>query len=123
MTYRFKRAAPVHEKWFLSTAVNCLTTLVTIHLAKTKLICLAGPALNLLNSKLSFWLPALERTPLFDIVSNSNGFTSYLHISSSAGLIEVGWITMSPLIQLSVMSTEAMNPITHFIFNNLGYRR
>ena len=65
MTYRFKRVAPEHGQWFLSTAMNCLTTLVTIHLTKTKLICLAGPGLNLLNLKLSFWLPALEKTPSF----------------------------------------------------------
>ena len=60
----------------------------------------------------------MVRTPLFNIVFNSNVFSSYLHINPSAGSIEVGWISMSPLIQLSVMSTEAMYPIIHFILKS-----
>lgn len=51
------------------------------------------------------------------------GFASYLRINPDAGSIEVGWISMSPLMQRSIKSTEAMFLMMQQIFDDLGYRR
>jgi hypothetical protein len=45
---------------------------------------------------------------VFDRHEREIGIASYLRINPSVGSIEVGWISMSPLMQRSVMSTEAM---------------
>ena len=45
---------------------------------------------------------------VFDRREREIGIASYLRINPSVGSIEVGWISMSPLMQRSVMSTEAM---------------
>ncbi len=50
------------------------------------------------------------------------GWGSYLRIEPSAGSIEVGHIRMSPLMQRTIMSGEAMHLMMKNAFD-LGYRR
>ena len=59
---------------------------------------------------------------VFDCDEHPNG-TSNLQINHNAGSMEVGWISMSPLMQRSVMSTEAMYLMMRHVFEDLGYRR
>ena len=51
------------------------------------------------------------------------GVASYLRIEPAVGVIEVGYITFSPALQRTVMSTEAMYLMMSRVFNELGYRR
>ena len=51
------------------------------------------------------------------------GLASYLRIKPAVGVIEVGHIHFSPLMQGSVMSTEAMYLMMKLVFDDLGYRR
>lgn len=51
------------------------------------------------------------------------GLASYLRINPRDGSIEVGWISMSPLMQRSVKSTETMFLMMQHVFDDLGYRR
>ena len=51
------------------------------------------------------------------------GFASYLRIEPNAGVIEVGFIAMSPLLQKTRIATEAMYLMMAHIFDDLGYRR
>lgn len=51
------------------------------------------------------------------------GTASYLRIDPPVGVIEVGWITFSPLLQRSPASTEAMALMMARVFDDLGYRR
>jgi len=66
--------------------------------------------------------------PLFHSVidlSNSKaiGIASYLRITPAAGVIEVGHIHFSPLLQRTTLSTEAMFLMMQRVFDELGYRR
>ncbi len=51
------------------------------------------------------------------------GVASYLRITAASGVIEVGHIHFSPLIQGSAISTEAMYLMMKRVFEELGYRR
>ncbi|WP_299618648.1 GNAT family N-acetyltransferase [Pelagibius sp.] len=51
------------------------------------------------------------------------GVASYLRIEPAVGVIEVGYITFSPALQRTVMSTEAMYLMMRRVFDELGYRR
>ena len=51
------------------------------------------------------------------------GLASYLRIKPATGVIEVGHIHFSPLIQGSAISTEAMYLMMKLVFEDLGYRR
>jgi len=51
------------------------------------------------------------------------GVASFLRIQPTTGVIEVGHIHFSPLIQGSAISTEAMYLMMKLVFENLGYRR
>ena len=51
------------------------------------------------------------------------GLSSYLRIKPATGVIEVGHIHFSPLIQGSAISTEAMYLMMKLVFDDLGYRR
>lgn len=51
------------------------------------------------------------------------GLASYLRIKPATGVIEVGHIHFSPLIQGSAISTEAMYLMMKLVFDDLGYRR
>jgi RimJ/RimL family protein N-acetyltransferase len=51
------------------------------------------------------------------------GMASYLRIEPNVGVIEVGHIHFSPLMQKTPLSTEAMYLMMRRIFDELGYRR
>lgn len=51
------------------------------------------------------------------------GIVSYLRIDPANGTIEVGFVTWSPLMQRSVVSTEAQYLLMKHAFEDLGYRR
>lgn len=51
------------------------------------------------------------------------GTASFLRIDPANGVIEVGWITWSPLMQRTPVSTEAMALMMTRVFDELGYRR
>ena len=51
------------------------------------------------------------------------GVASFLRIAAATGVIEVGHIHFSPLIQGSAISTEAMYLMMKLVFEDLGYRR
>ncbi len=65
--------------------------------------------------------------PFFYTVFNAQnrpvGQASFLRIAPDIGSIEVGWIAMSPLMQRSTISTEAMYLMMAHAFDDLGYRR
>ena len=48
---------------------------------------------------------------------------SYLRIQPEPGVIEVGHIHFSPLLQRNPMATEAMYLMMRRVFDELGYRR
>jgi len=60
---------------------------------------------------------------VFDRDQQAIGIAAYLRVNPSMGSIEVGWISMSPLMQRTVVSTEAMYLMMHHVFEDLGYRR
>ena len=51
------------------------------------------------------------------------GLASYMRIKKTDGVIEVGSIQFSPLIQRTRISTEAMFLMMQRVFDELGYRR
>lgn len=51
------------------------------------------------------------------------GFASYLRIEPTVGVLEVGFIAMSPLLQKTRVATEAMYLMMAHVFDDLGYRR
>ena len=55
--------------------------------------------------------------------SKAAGLASYLRINPAVGVIEVGHIHFSPLMQGSAISTEAMYLMMKLVFDDLGYRR
>ena len=66
--------------------------------------------------------------PLFYAIINKStdraeGFASYLRIKPAVGVIEVGFIAMSPLLQKTRVATEAMFLMMSHVFDDLGYRR
>lgn len=66
--------------------------------------------------------------PLFFAVIDKStskpvGVASYLRIQRDNGVVEVGYITFSPLLQRTVMATEAMYLMMKRAFDELGYRR
>lgn len=51
------------------------------------------------------------------------GTASFLRIDPPSGVIEVGWIAWSPLLQKTPLATEAMYLMMRRVFDELGYRR
>jgi RimJ/RimL family protein N-acetyltransferase len=51
------------------------------------------------------------------------GLASYLRINPAGGVIEVGHIHFSPLLQRTSLATEAMFLMMSRVFDELGYRR
>ena len=51
------------------------------------------------------------------------GIATYLRIDPAAGVIEVGHIALSPLLQRTAAATEAMYLMARRAFDELGYRR
>lgn len=75
------------------------------------------------------WMDAtcLTNDPLFYAIIDANtgkaiGVASYLRIDSKGGVIEVGHINYSPLLQRTRAATEAMYLMMKHVFE-LGYRR
>ena len=61
---------------------------------------------------------------LIDKVSGkAAGMAAYTRIVPEAGVIEVGSITYSPMMQRTPLATEAMFLMMQRAFNDLGYRR
>ena len=69
-----------------------------------------------------------NKDPLFfvtiDLASDKAvGMTSYLRITPDMGVIEVGHIHFSPLMQRTPVATETMFLMMQRVFDELGYRR
>lgn len=76
------------------------------------------------------WLGAqcLTEDPLFYTIidlqtGKAVGLASYLRIDPAMGVIEVGHIHFSPLMQQTPMATESMYLMMRRVFDELGYRR
>lgn len=71
-----------------------------------------SPTLDFTNFEAWFLETCLDKYILFytvfDLRDIPIGLASYLRITPEVGSIEVGWISMSPLIQRTIMSTAAM---------------
>jgi len=77
-----------------------------------------------------YWLDGCKHNndPLFYTVIDLHteiavGLVSYLRMAPEAGVIEVGHIHFSPLLQRTPMATEAMYLMMQRVFDELGYRR
>ena len=86
-----------------------------------------GPfeSLDSFTGWLSGAAPGRDRLPFAFVDKTSDralGFGSYLRIYPTAGSIEIGYIWLSPLLQRTPMSTEAMHLLMAHAFE-LGYRR
>jgi len=51
------------------------------------------------------------------------GYASFMRIEPDHGVVEVGNILLSPVLQRTTAATEAMYLMARHIFDNLGYRR
>lgn len=76
------------------------------------------------------WMIAAVKSadPLFYTIIDQTtdravGMAAYLRIDPRPGLIEVGHIAYSPLLQRTPIATEAMYLMMQYVFNTLGYRR
>jgi len=70
----------------------------------------------------------LKKDPFFYAIYSKKfktycGLASYLRAKPDVGVIEVGWITYSPILQKTVEATEAMYLMMKNVFDNLKYRR
>ncbi|MDG1376861.1 MAG: GNAT family protein [Yoonia sp.] len=82
------------------------------------------------RESLSAFLDSAEASadPLFYAILEADsgralGFASYLRIDPAVGVIEVGFIVMSPLLQKTRIATDAMYLMMSHVFDDLGYRR
>jgi RimJ/RimL family protein N-acetyltransferase len=73
------------------------------------------------------WAAAQEDPQFFAIVDGASaravGTASYLRIEPAMGVIEVGHLAFSPLLQRKPAATEAMFLMMRRAFDELGYRR
>jgi RimJ/RimL family protein N-acetyltransferase len=76
------------------------------------------------------WLAAVTAgdDPLFHAIVDTTtgravGVASYMRIDPAYGVIEVGNINYSPLLQRTAAATEAMYLMMRRVFDELGYRR
>jgi RimJ/RimL family protein N-acetyltransferase len=75
------------------------------------------------------WVEASAKSqdPMFHTILDASGravgIATYLRLDPPAGVIEVGHINMSPALQRSTASTEAMYLMMRRVFDELGYRR
>jgi len=83
-------------------------------------------------SKISFdtwmdWACDSNDPMFFAIIDRASmkpaGFASFMRIQPQAGVIEVGYIAYSPLLQKTQVTTEASYLMMRHVFENLGYRR
>ena len=73
-------------------------------------------------------LACAENDPLFQAIidlstNKAVGIAAYMRIQPDVGVIEVGNITYSPLLQRTSLATEAMFLLMKRVFDELGYRR
>lgn len=71
---------------------------------------------------------AVREDPLFFAIVDGEsgeavGVASFLRITPASGVIEVGHIHYSPLLQRRPIATEAMYLMMRYVFEDLGYRR
>ena len=79
---------------------------------------------------LDAWLQQCEESadPLFFAVVSSAtgkalGYVSFLRLDPANGVMEVGWVTLSPAVAGTKMSTEFQFLMMKRCFDELGYRR
>jgi len=70
----------------------------------------------------------LGSDPLFHVIidlksGKAAGMASYLRIQREVGVIEIGHINYSPILQRTPIATEAMYMLMRWVFVELGYRR
>jgi RimJ/RimL family protein N-acetyltransferase len=87
-----------------------------------------GPFAELEDYRAWMKSTALGEDPLFHAVvdlatGRAAGVASYLRIDPPVGVIEVGHINYSPLLQKTRAATEAMYLMMARVFDELGYRR
>jgi len=87
-----------------------------------------GPFADLASYRDWMVSACLGDDPLFHTVIDGKtgkavGVASYLRIDPPVGVIEVGHINYSPLIQRTPAATEAMFLMMRRVFDELGYRR
>lgn len=82
------------------------------------------------EADLRVWLTeaCLGDDPMFHVVVDLDsgkavGFAAYMRIDVAMGVIEVGNINFSPVLQKTPAATEAMFLMMRRVFNELGYRR
>ena len=68
------------------------------------------------------------KDPQFHVILDNKsgkavGMASYLRITPAVGVIEVGHIHFSPLLQRTALATETMFLMMQRVFDELGYRR
>jgi RimJ/RimL family protein N-acetyltransferase len=87
-----------------------------------------GPFINF--ESFNAWLRGASKgnDPVFHVIidlktEQAVGIASYLRINPGDGVIEVGHIHFSPLIQRTSIATEAMFLMMSRVFDELGYRR
>ncbi len=87
-----------------------------------------GPFADLAEFRL--WLAdcARQTDPLFfavidDATGRAAGMVSYLRITPSQGVIEIGHIWFAPVLQRSRQATEAIYLMCRQVFEDWGYRR
>jgi RimJ/RimL family protein N-acetyltransferase len=72
-------------------------------------------------------LPSSQDPLFFAIIDSASGravgLASYLRIDPANGVIEVGNLQFSPLLQRTALATEAMFLMMQRVFDELGYRR
>jgi RimJ/RimL family protein N-acetyltransferase len=56
-------------------------------------------------------------------VPTAAGYASYMRIEPAHGVVEVGNILLSPILQRTTAATEAMYLMARHVFDDLGYRR
>jgi RimJ/RimL family protein N-acetyltransferase len=87
-----------------------------------------GPFATLEDYRAWMKTTALGEDPLFHAIidlatGRAVGVASYLRIDPPVGVIEVGHINYSPLLQRTRTATEAMFLMAVRVFDELGYRR
>jgi len=87
-----------------------------------------GPFATLEDYRAWMKTTALGEDPLFHAIvdlatGRATGVASYLRIDPPVGVIEVGHINYSPLLQKTRAATEAMFLMMTRVFDELGYRR
>jgi len=87
-----------------------------------------GPFERLTDFQQWLEVDCVKDDPLFHAIIDGStdtaaGLASYLRITPDVGVIEVGHIHFSTLLQKSPLATEAMFLMMRRVFDELGYRR